>query len=90
MLMIRESSRREDVAALPRLSDAVARFKRRGVGRGLLHAVETAALRKQINRVMMEVGIRNTDGQALYRGAGFRERGQARLPSIVPRASRDR
>lgn len=61
-----------------------------GVSAGPCSMLETAALRKQINRVMMEVGIRNTDGQALYRGAGFRERGLARLPSIVPRASRDR
>jgi putative acetyltransferase len=51
------------------------RFRRRGVGQALLQAVETAAPRKGINRVLMEVGIRNTDGQALYRRAGFRERG---------------
>lgn len=49
-------------------------FRRRGIGKTLLHAVEAAARSKGIHRIQMEVGIRNTDGQALYRQAGYRER----------------
>jgi putative acetyltransferase len=50
-------------------------FRRRGVGAALLGAVEAAAAMKGIRLIQMEVGIRNTDGQALYRRSGFVERG---------------
>ncbi|WP_455873283.1 hypothetical protein [Rhizobium yanglingense] len=33
-----------------------------------------AALSKGIRLIKMEVGIRNTDGQSLYRSAGYKER----------------
>lgn len=49
--------------------------RRQGVGTALLRAAETEALRLGIRLIRMEVGIRNTDGQALYRRAGFTERG---------------
>lgn len=49
--------------------------RQRGVGGALLHAVEAAAVAQGIRRIRMEVGIRNTDGQALYRRAGYAERG---------------
>lgn len=51
------------------------RVRQRGVGRALLQAVEAAALSKGIRLIKMEVGIRNTDGQSLYRWAGYKERG---------------
>lgn len=51
------------------------RFRRRGVGLALLRAVEDAATIAGIRWIRMEVGIRNTDGQALYRRAGYTERG---------------
>lgn len=51
------------------------RFRQQGVGRALLQAAEAAAMSKGIRLIQMEVGIRNTDGQKLYRSAGYRERG---------------
>jgi putative acetyltransferase len=50
-------------------------FRRRGVGMALLRALEVAAIAMGIHRILMEVGVRNTDGQALYRRAGYTERG---------------
>lgn len=50
-------------------------FRQHGVGRSLLRAVEAAAVTRKIRLIQMEVGIRNTDGQSLYRRAGYRERG---------------
>ena len=50
-------------------------FRQQGVGRALLSAAEAAAIDKGIHLILMEVGIRNTDGQNLYRRAGFRQRG---------------
>lgn len=49
--------------------------RQRGVGGALLRAAEAAAVADGIRRIRMEVGIRNTDGQALYRRAGYAERG---------------
>lgn len=49
--------------------------RQRGVGGALLRAVEAAAVAHGIRRIRMEVGIRNADGQALYRRAGYTERG---------------
>jgi putative acetyltransferase len=50
-------------------------FRQRGVGQSLLQAVEAAAVARDIRLIQMEVGTRNTDGQSLYRKAGYRERG---------------
>ena len=50
-------------------------FRRRGAGKALLRAVESAALNKRIHTIRLEAGIRNTDGHALYRQAGYKERG---------------
>lgn len=50
-------------------------FRGRGAGAALLRGVEEAAPQLGIRLIRMEVGIRNTDGQALYRRAGYRERG---------------
>jgi putative acetyltransferase len=51
------------------------RFRQRGAGFALLQAAEAMAVAKGMDRIRMEVGIRNTDGQALYRRAGYEERG---------------
>lgn len=51
------------------------RFRGRGVGAALLHGAEAAARAAGIRTLRMEVSIRNTDGQALYRRAGYRDRG---------------
>jgi len=50
-------------------------LRRHGVGQALLQAVETVALTKKVYLIRMEVGTRNTDGQALYRVSGYKERG---------------
>jgi len=50
-------------------------FRRRGVVTALLRAAEAAAIARGIRCIRMEVGIRNTDGQALYRRQGYSERG---------------
>jgi putative acetyltransferase len=50
------------------------RFRGRGVGRALLDGVEAAAIAKGLRAVRMEVGIRNTEAQAMYRRAGYGER----------------
>jgi putative acetyltransferase len=50
-------------------------FRNRGIGTALLQAAEAAAVARDIRIIRMEVGIRNTDGQALYRRAGYAERG---------------
>ncbi|MGG6897473.1 MULTISPECIES: GNAT family N-acetyltransferase [Rhizobium] len=48
-------------------------FRERGVGAALLSAAETTARANGIHLIRMEVGIRNTDGQALHRKAGYKE-----------------
>ena len=50
-------------------------FRQRGVGTALLAAAESTALARDIQAIQMEVGVRNVDGQALYRRAGYTERG---------------
>ncbi|MBS7812418.1 GNAT family N-acetyltransferase [Roseococcus pinisoli] len=50
-------------------------FRGRGVGIALLHGAEAAARASGIRALRLEVGIRNTEGQALYRRAGYGERG---------------
>ncbi len=49
-------------------------FRHQGVGMALLRAVERAAVAMDIRCVRMEVGIRNTGGQAPYRRLGYRDR----------------
>ena len=70
--------------ALFDLGDGAAELKRmivlpsargQGVGAALLDAAEAAARQRGFTAIRMEVGIRNTEGQALYRRAGYRERG---------------
>lgn len=51
------------------------RFRQRGVGQALLQAVEATAWLRGMDRILMEVGTRNTDGHALYARAGYSERG---------------
>ena len=45
-----------------------------GVGRALLEAAEGLARGLGVTRMQLEVGIRNTAGEALYRRAGYRDR----------------
>ncbi len=52
-----------------------AKFRRRGVGMALLQAAEEVAPTLSIRSIRIEVGVRNVDGQALYRRAGYREWG---------------
>ena len=40
-----------------------------GVGRAILHAIETRALR--LSRLVLETGVRQAEAQALYQRAGF-------------------
>lgn len=70
--------------ALMDLGDGTAELKRmivsaeargRGVGLALLLGAEKAAIAAGFARIRMEVGTRNTDGQALYRRAGYGECG---------------
>ncbi len=42
-----------------------------GVGAALVRSVEAEARRLGASLVLLEVGIRNTEAQSLYRGAGF-------------------
>jgi putative acetyltransferase len=51
------------------------RFQKQGVGKALLQAAEESARSKGVQRILMEVGTRNTGGQSLYRNAGYTERG---------------
>lgn len=51
------------------------RFRGQGIGMALLLTAEATAARLGIHLIQMEVGIRNADGQALYRRAGYQERG---------------
>jgi putative acetyltransferase len=43
----------------------------KGVGMALLRGAEGEALRLGAHTILLEVGIRNTGGQALYRRAGY-------------------
>ena len=47
----------------------------RGVGTALLSGAHAEARRLGANTALLEVGVRNTEAQALYRGAGYRKRG---------------
>ncbi len=49
--------------------------RRQGVGSALLRGAEQAALSLGVSSIQMEVGVRNIEGQALYRKAGYVERG---------------
>ena len=64
-----------------------AHFRRRGVGALLLDAAEAAASARGIDAIRLEVGVRNGDGYALYRRAGYVERGPfgAYEPSPISR-----
>ncbi len=44
-----------------------------GVGRALLEGAEALARGLGVTRMRLEVGIRNTAGEALYRRAGYRD-----------------
>jgi putative acetyltransferase len=50
-------------------------FRGQGVGVALLRAAEATAVTHGLDVVRMEVGVRNTAGQALYRRFGYSERG---------------
>jgi putative acetyltransferase len=52
-----------------------ASFRNQGVESALLRAVEDAAQAMGLQVIQMEVGVRNTDGQALYRRGGYQLRG---------------
>ena len=58
--------------------------RRQGVGMALLQAVEVAASILGIHLIQMEVGVRNADGQALYRRAGYSVRGPFGSYKISP------
>ncbi|UHC16502.1 GNAT family N-acetyltransferase [Methylobacterium currus] len=47
----------------------------RGVGSALVRGAETEARRLGARAIVLEVGSRNTEAQALYRRAGFTRRG---------------
>ena len=53
--------------------DAVARGH--GIGRLLLERLEQAARREDIRLIQLETGVSNHEALALYRRAGYRERG---------------
>ena len=46
-----------------------------GVGAALVRGVEAEARRLEAKLVLLEVGVRNTEAQSLYRRAGFTDRG---------------
>jgi GNAT superfamily N-acetyltransferase len=50
-----------------------ARFRRKGVGAALLRAVERAAARRHVDKVIVLTGGRNSPGQALYSSANYRQ-----------------
>lgn len=58
--------------------------RQRGVGRALLAAAEATAMRQGLQLVQMEVGARSIGAQALYRRAGYRERGPFGVHSLSP------
>ena len=45
--------------------------RRKGIGMALLRGAEAEALRLGAHTVLLEVGTRNTDAQALYRRWGY-------------------
>lgn len=47
--------------------------QRHGVGRALVEGAEALARGLGVTRMQLEVGIRNTAGEALYRSAGYRD-----------------
>jgi putative acetyltransferase len=47
----------------------------RGVGRGILQAIEDAARREGVRLIQLETGTLNHEALALYRRFGYRERG---------------
>jgi ribosomal protein S18 acetylase RimI-like enzyme len=47
----------------------------RGAGHALLRRIEETARREGVRVLSLETGIRNAEALALYRRAGFRERG---------------
>ena len=49
--------------------------RQRGIGRALLTAVEAAAVRIGLRLIQMEVGARSVGAHALYRKAGYCDRG---------------
>lgn len=49
--------------------------RQQGVGRALLAAVEAVAVRIGLHLIQMEVGARSAGAHALYRSAGYRDRG---------------
>jgi putative acetyltransferase len=65
--------RRDHTIELKRMIvDAEARGQ--GVGAALLQGAIAEARRLEAAAVLLEVGVRNTEAQALYRGAGFTDR----------------
>lgn len=49
--------------------------RQQGIGRALLAAVEAVAVGTGLHLIQMEVGARSIGAHALYRGAGYRDRG---------------
>lgn len=47
--------------------------RRQGAARALLHGALALARARGLTRLRLEVGIRNTAGEALYRAEGFRD-----------------
>jgi putative acetyltransferase len=93
VLVAREGSVAVGCCALIDRGDGTAELKRmivdaparhQGVGTALMRAVETEAAKLGVGLIRMEVGIRNTDGQALYRRAGFTERGPFTPHKVSP------
>jgi putative acetyltransferase len=49
-------------------------FRGRGLGRRLVQAIEAEARRRGLAKLMLEVGVRQSDAAALYRSEGFQPR----------------
>jgi ribosomal-protein-alanine N-acetyltransferase len=53
-------------------------WRRQGIGRALLVAAITEAMRRGVTAMLLEVGVLNEKAQALYSGAGFTAVGRRR------------
>ena len=81
-LVARVDERAVGCGALRRHDDELGEIKRmyvdprvrgRGIGRRLLQALETEAVRQGLARVALETGVSQPEAIALYRRAGFRD-----------------
>ena len=64
-------------------------WRRQGVGRALLEAALAEAGRRGASAMLLEVGVLNTDAQALYAGSGFAAVGRRRNYYKGPNGSED-